>query len=42
MDKLFRKSYGSVLSQDTSASRDSQKEMTDSQMLTCLMVFIVK
>ena len=42
MEKLLRKSYGLVVSQETAASKDKQKEMTDGQMLGCLMVFTLK
>ena len=41
VEKLLRKSYGLVVRQETSASKDKQREMTDSQMLGCLMVFIL-
>lgn len=42
MEKLLRKFCGLVVSQETSASNDKQREMTDSQMLGCLMFFILK
>lgn len=38
----LEKSYSLVVGQETSASKDKQREMTDSQVLGCLMVFILK